>query len=61
MPALFVSRRILILPAVLAAAAPVGAQQWLHPDTVGRTNQSMFRVLDQWPAPNETRGANGKP
>ncbi len=41
--------------------APVGAQQWLHPDTVGRTNQSMFRVLDQWPAPNETRGANGKP
>jgi Peptidase family M1 domain len=56
----FVWRRALVV-AALAAAAPLHAQQWLHPDTVGRTNQSMFRVLDQWPAPNEQRGANGKP
>ena len=46
---------------VWAVTVPLGAQNWLHPDTAGRTNQSMFRVLDQWPAPNETRAANGKP
>ncbi|MDZ7632836.1 MAG: hypothetical protein U5K74_16225 [Gemmatimonadaceae bacterium] len=56
----FVWRRS-VATLALVAAAPLGAQQWLHPDTVGRTNQSMFRVLDQWPAPNETRAANGKP
>jgi len=60
MPSPFVWRRSLAT-LVFVATAPLGAQQWLHPDTVGRTNQSMFRVLDQWPAPNETRAANGKP
>ena len=45
----------------LFSTVPLGAQQWLHPDTIGRTNQSMFRVLDQWPAPNEMRGASGRP
>jgi Peptidase family M1 domain len=55
-----VCRRILAA-ATLALSVPLRAQQWLHPDTTGRTNQSMFRVLDQWPAANEYRGANGKP
>jgi len=53
-------RRSALLLSV-AAAGPLGAQQWLHPDTIGRTNQSIFRVLDQWPAPNEQRTASGKP
>ena len=60
MPFPSVSRRILVTAALLAAV-PASAQQWLHPDTIARTNQSMFRVLDQWPAPNETRSASGKP
>ena len=60
MPFMFVCRRT-AFAAALVATIPLGAQQWLHPDTAGRTNQSMFRVLDQWPAPNEMRAANGKP
>jgi hypothetical protein len=54
-------RRVMAVLLTVLCASPALAQQWLHPDTVSRTNQSMFRVLDQWPAPNETRGANGKP
>ena len=42
-----------------AQAAP--AQHWLHPDSAGRTNQSIFRAIEDWPAPNELRTGSGAP
>nr|MCU0624861.1 hypothetical protein [Gemmatimonadaceae bacterium] len=48
------------LLACLLVAAPLGAQQWLRPDTAGRTNQSIFRQLEL-PTPNEYRTAAGRP
>jgi len=48
--------------ALLVAAVPLPAQQWLHDDGTSETNQSMFRDLDaEWPAPNEMRAASGYP
>ena len=48
--------------ALLVAASPLPAQQWLHDDGTSETNQSMFRDLDaEWPAPNEMRAASGYP
>ncbi len=46
------------------AALPSGdaaAQHWLHPDSTWRTNQSMFRGMQEWPDPNEYRNAAGSP
>ncbi len=53
--------RLLALCLVAALAAPVAsAQQWLAPDSSGRTNRSSFRTLEL-PAPTETRAASGMP
>jgi len=47
---------------LLLATAPVAqAQHWLHPDSAGRTNQSIFRPLEDWPAPNDYRAGSGAP
>ncbi len=47
---------------LLLATAPVAqAQNWLHPDSAGRTNQSIFRPLEDWPAPNDYRTGSGAP
>ena len=50
----------LLLLALLAPTAPAGAQQWLHDDG-SKTNKSIFRLLDEWPDPNDYRNAAGLP
>jgi len=50
----------LLLLAAIGRVAPVGAQQWLHDDG-SKTNKSMFRILDEWPDPNDYRNAAGMP
>jgi hypothetical protein len=50
----------LALLAYLTPTAPLHAQQWLHDDG-SRTNKSMFRILDEWPDPNDYRNAAGTP
>jgi hypothetical protein len=47
--------------ALLLFTTPAGAQHWLHPDSAGRTNQSIFRALEDWPAPNDLRTGSGAP
>ena len=42
------------------AAGPAGPQ-WLNADTTKRTNQSNFRMIEQWPTPNEVRTGSGRP
>ena len=37
------------------------AQHSLDRDTESRTNRSIFRPLEDWPAPNEYRNASGSP
>jgi hypothetical protein len=49
--------------ALLACLGPVrhaAAQQWLHDDG-SKTNKSMFRLLEEWPDPNDYRNAAGQP
>ncbi len=46
---------------LLASAPAVSAQSWLHPDSTGRTNQSIFRPLEDWPAPSPLRTGAGAP
>ena len=46
---------------LLTTAPVVQAQNWLHPDSAGRTNQSIFRALEDWPAPNDLRAGSGAP
>ncbi|MCU0624860.1 MAG: M1 family metallopeptidase [Gemmatimonadaceae bacterium] len=51
----------LLLVAGTASTLPAQrSQRWLHPDTSGRTNQSIFRAIDL-PAPNEYRTSSGRP
>ena len=50
----------LLLLAYLLPIRPAAAQQWLHDDG-SRTNKSMFRILDEWPDPNDYRNAAGQP
>lgn len=60
--------RSLLLFALLSAplvaqqspTAPRGPQ-WLNADTSKKVNQSNFRALEEWPAPNEYRNAAGGP
>ena len=37
------------------------AQHWIQQDDEARTNMSMFRALEDWPAPNEFRAGSGMP
>ncbi|MFN8574514.1 MAG: M1 family metallopeptidase [Gemmatimonadaceae bacterium] len=43
-----------------ASGRPVGPQ-WLNADTSKKTNQSNFRGIEEWPAPNEYRTGSGSP
>lgn len=52
---------LLAAAALAATVTPARAQSWLHPDSTGRTNASMFRALEDWPAPNELRTGSGAP
>jgi hypothetical protein len=45
----------------LVLASPATAQKWLNTDDDTRTNRSMFRPIEDWPAPNEYRNAAGGP
>jgi hypothetical protein len=45
---------------LVLSPTPARAQQWLHDDGT-RTNKSMFRLLDEWPDPNDYRNAAGLP
>jgi hypothetical protein len=47
--------------ALAAVATPATAQQWLNAPPNPKTNQSNFRSLEEWAAPNEYRNAAGKP
>jgi len=40
--------------------APAEGQHWLHDDG-SRTNQSIFRLMDEWPTPNTYRTGAGSP
>ncbi len=46
---------------LLSTAPAVQAQNWLHPDSVGRTNQSIFRPIEEWPSPTDVRTGSGAP
>ena len=46
--------------ALAVLPTPVRAQYWLHDDG-SELNRSMFRPLEEWPAPNEFRNASGAP
>ncbi len=48
------------LAVVTFAVTSLSAQHWLHDDGT-ETNNSMFRAIDAWPAPNDYRGASGFP
>ncbi len=39
---------------------PAGPQ-WLNADTTKKTNQSNFRMIEQWPTANEYRTGSGRP
>lgn len=63
-------RSFLLLALLAAPALPVAAQQapaaprgpqWLNADTSKKVNQSNFRALEEFPAPNEYRNAAGGP
>jgi len=45
----------------LATAHTAAAQHWIQQDDEARTNKSMFRALEDWPAPNQFRAGSGYP
>ncbi len=47
--------------ALAGGTGQVTAQQWLNAPPNPKTNQSNFRALEEWAAPNEFRNAAGKP
>lgn len=47
--------------ALVLASTTAHAQPWLKPDTTNRSNQSYFRAIPEWAAPNEYRDAQGNP
>lgn len=51
----------LVLLSAVLSVAPAHGQQWLNRDDDTRTNRSMFRPLEDWPAPNDYRSASGAP
>lgn len=54
-------RRLTLLLLATTVALPLSAQAWRNADTTKKTNQSTFRALEDWPAPNEARNASGAP
>jgi hypothetical protein len=54
-------KRFFTFLSVVLVSSSVYAQQWLQKDTVSRTNQSSFRAIEEWPAPNDMRTQAGKP
>lgn len=52
---------LLVTGALAIVALPAAGQQWLNAPPNPRTNQSSFRALEEWAAPNEFRNAAGKP
>jgi hypothetical protein len=49
----------LLVALVLVPAAH--AQQWLNPDANAEANRSIFRLIDELPAPNQYRSGSGVP
>jgi len=49
---------LVAVTALLLAPTEALGQYWLHDDG-SKTNQSIFRPLPDWPAPNEFRNAAG--
>jgi hypothetical protein len=56
-------KRTFMILAALACTitSAADAQNWKQTDTVSKTNRSMFRPLEDLPAPNEYRSASGAP
>ncbi|MGA7305667.1 MAG: M1 family metallopeptidase [Rhodothermales bacterium] len=54
-------RSLLLLAALFATSGAAFGQHWLDRDTLSRTNRSIFRPLEDWPAPTEYRNAAGSP
>ncbi len=52
---------ILALATTVSFAGQASAQVWLNADTSKKVNQSNFRALEDWPAPNDRRRASGAP
>lgn len=52
---------ILALALAVPFAGQASAQVWLNADTSKKVNQSNFRALEDWPAPNDRRRASGAP
>ena len=50
-----------VLIAALASEARAQNPQWKLADTASKTNRSIFRALEDWPAPNDYRSASGAP
>ncbi|MEK6254762.1 MAG: hypothetical protein N2B05_08720, partial [Gemmatimonadales bacterium] len=46
---------------MLVTAQSDSAQLWIQQDDEERTNKSMFRALEDWPAPNDYRAGSGMP
>ncbi len=46
---------------MLVTAHSASAQHWIQQDDEARTNKSMFRALEDWPAPNQYRTGSGMP
>lgn len=54
-------RSLILVLATFSVAVPASAQVWLNADTTKKVNQSNFRALEDWPAPNDLRRASGAP
>jgi hypothetical protein len=48
-------------PAAAQQQTPPSGPQWLNADPNKKTNQSNFRGIEEWLAPNEYRTASGSP
>jgi hypothetical protein len=57
---LFLRRQAVLVLALATIVTTVQAQHWLHDDGT-KTNNSMFRALEEWPDPTDYRTASGAP
>ena len=53
-------RRFLVVAALVLAAVPLPAQNWVK-NQGAKTNESSFRAIEEWPDPNDMRNAAGSP